>query len=188
MDITPITDDKNYTTEMAKIHVGQGLFCQFRRCWSSRRYGCADGQMLGFIAKNFPEFVLVGYDNDEKMLERARQRNPGNSIVYTSDWAQIVDLVAAHQSKGTKACLVLNSVLHEVHSYLTESESNQVSDEIWGRKGVKFDFIAFRDMMVPSGHHARPTRSRSHGKAGLREISAWKRASRRMGKPVGLSF
>lgn len=148
MDIVPITDDQNYTTEMAKSLWDKAYFVNFIDAKVLVDYGCADGAMLGFISRNFPDFILIGYDNDEKMLKRARDRNPGVNILYTSNWNDVADRVLAYQKQGERACLVLNSVLHEVHSYLTETENNQVSDEIWGRSGVQFDFIAFRDMMV----------------------------------------
>jgi SAM-dependent methyltransferase len=115
-------------------------------------YGCADGVMLCFIARVFPGIDLVGYDIDESMLATAREnalrQNPNSKIVFTSDWNEVRDIVLRRRAEGTKSCLVLSSVMHEIHSYLSDGEQNNVHREIWGLAGVTFDFTAFRDMMV----------------------------------------
>ena len=156
--VNPILNDQFYTDEMAKSMWDKAFFVNFVDATLLVDFGCADGAMLGFIARNFSGIKLVGFDNDEKMLDRAKVRNPGNPgnpIIYTSDWAEIAKLVNAHQAKGEKAALSLASVVHEIKMYLKGAAFRKVMAQIWGQDGVAFDFIAFRDMMV-SEHASRP--------------------------------
>lgn len=148
IEATPITDDAVYNREMAKSLIDKIYFLDKVSANLFIDYGCADGVMLAFIERVFPGVRLIGYDIDEKMLETARSRNPNSSIIFTSDWNVVKDEVAKEKLLGNKSCLVLSSVLHEIHSYLTDGEQNKVHQEIWGQAGIVFDFIAFRDMMV----------------------------------------
>lgn len=103
--VNPILNDQFYTDEMAKSMWDKAFFVNFVDATLLVDFGCADGAMLGFIAKNFTGIKLVGYDNDEKMLERARLRNPGNPdnpIIYSADWTEIARIVNAHQKRARR--------------------------------------------------------------------------------------
>jgi SAM-dependent methyltransferase len=145
----PIADMNRYNARMAESVISKVSFLDKVFANLIVDYGCADGTVLDFIERAFPgSRRLVGYDNDPEMIAKARARNPDSAIIYTSDWSVVQDEVAKEKALGHKSCLLLNSVLHEVHSYLTPEETERTFDEIWSRAGVVFDYIAIRDMMV----------------------------------------
>jgi SAM-dependent methyltransferase len=149
---TPIANESLYNAEMAKSLIDKIYFLDKVDANLFVDYGCADGITLCFIEHVFPGVHLVGYDINERKLEAARanalRQNPNSGIVFTSDWNEVRDIVLRKREEGTKSCLVLSSVLHEVHSYLSEEDQKSVHREIWGQAGVTFDYVAFRDMMV----------------------------------------
>jgi ribosomal protein L11 methylase PrmA len=149
---TPIANESLYNAEMAKSLIDKIYFLDKVDANLFVDYGCADGIMLCFIEHVFPGVQLVGYDIDESMLEAARanalRQNPNSRIVFTSDWNEVRDIVLRNREEGTKSCLVLSSVMHEIHSYLGDGDQHNVHREIWGQAGVTFDYVAFRDMMV----------------------------------------
>lgn len=164
---TPIADESLYNAEMAKSLIDKIYFLDKVDANLFVDYGCADGIMLCFIEHVFPGVQLVGYDIDENQLEAARRnalrQNPNTQIVFTSDWNEVRSIVLREREKGTKSCLVLSSVLHEIHQYLGEGEQSRVRKEIWGgdispateagsipqeTMEILFNFIAFRDLMV----------------------------------------
>jgi len=144
----PIADADRYTFEMSRSLIDKcylldktdaGLFVDF---------GCADGALLGFIDKIYPGVALVGFDNDESMVELARERNPGRSILYTSSWDEVDAAIRDHRARGIKSCLIMNSVIHEAYSYQTEAEVEAMWRRVWGEGHAGFDYVAIRDMMV----------------------------------------
>jgi ribosomal protein L11 methylase PrmA len=149
---TPIANESLYNAEMAKSLIDKIYFLDKVDANLFVDYGCADGIMLCFIEHVFPGVQLVGYDIDESMLEAARanalRQNPNSRIIFTSDWNEVRDIVLRNREEGTKSCLVLSSVMHEIHSYLGDGDQHNVHREIWGQAGVTFDYVAFRDMMV----------------------------------------
>lgn len=147
MQAMPITDTDVYTVEMSKSLIDKVYFLDKVDAGLFVDFGCADGKMLGFIDKVFPGVSLVGFDNDEAMLARAREENPGRGIVYTSSWDEVSKIVQKHRDAGVKACLVLSSVIHEAHSYMTRSEVEAMWSRVWGKE-FRFDYVAIRDMMV----------------------------------------
>lgn len=156
----PIADETLYNAEMAKSLIDKIYFLDKVDANLFVDYGCADGIMLCFIEKVFPDVKLVGYDIDENRLETARanalRQNPNSQIVFTSDWNEVRGIVLKARDVGTRSCLVLSSVMHEIHSYLGEGEQGDVHRQIWGDKERGFDgqptaifhYVAFRDMMV----------------------------------------
>lgn len=145
---TPISDADLYTSEMSKSLVDKVYFVDKVDAGLFVDFGCADGTMLAFMEKVFPGLSLVGYDNDPEMVERARAVNPGHAIRYTSSWDEVEETVAKHRDARVRSCLVLSSVIHEAHSYMSESEMRLMWDRVWGHHGLRFDYVAVRDMMV----------------------------------------
>lgn len=148
--ITPISNAAVYTKGMEKGLIDKTDFLASMTVDVIVEYGCAEGAVLNHIRHNDPRKILIGYDIDEGMLERGSARFPNSGIHFTADWEDVKQIVNEYISQGMKVCLVLNSVVHELHSYLTDENANTVSDQIWGRAGIKWHFIAFRDMMVNS--------------------------------------
>jgi len=150
MNSIPIADSFRYTTEMAKPLIDKVFFLDKVDAAVFVDFGCADGTMLGFIDRIFPDVDLVGFDNNEEMLEIARTQNPGGrtSIHYTSSWNEVLEIVVRARAQDKKTCLVLSSVIHEAYSYLSETELTAMWKRIWGESEAVFDYIAIRDMMV----------------------------------------
>jgi hypothetical protein len=148
--VTPIANTAVYAAGMEKGLVDKTDFLASIDADVIVEYGCAEGAVLNYIRHNDPDKILVGFDIDEGMLARGRERFSDSGILFTADWEEVRRLVNEYKGQGKKVCLVLNSIVHEVHSYLTDDAANKVSDEIWGRAGIEWDFITFRDMMVNS--------------------------------------
>ena len=147
-----IADNEWYNAEMAKPLIDKIFFLDKVDAHMFVDFGCANGVMLAFIEKVFPGMTLVGYDVNEEMIEHARARDPGSAVVYTSDWNEVIRLVKKYKTTapadGNKVCLVLSSLLHELHSYLDDADKQDAYKKIWGDDGIEFDYIAIRDMMA----------------------------------------
>lgn len=105
-------------------------------------YGCADGTLIHFLSTLFPEFVYIGFDIDEKMVEIAREKfdTDNEQVIFTTDWA-VVEAV----TKTETSAVILSSVIHEVYAYGTRADV----DNVWKRVYSGFDYIVIRDM-IPS--------------------------------------
>lgn len=148
LDGNAISDIGRYNAEMAKSLIDKIYFLDKVDASMFVDFGCADGTMLAFVAKLFPDLVLVGYDADEAMMETARSVHGEDRIVFTSDWAIVEKMRREHTASGGKTCLVLSSVIHEMHSYMEDEALNEAFAKIWGDGGEGFDYVAVRDMMV----------------------------------------
>lgn len=148
--VAPIANTQVYADGMDKSLVDKTDFIASIDAQVIVEFGCAEGAVLNYIRRNDPTKILIGLDNDPEMLERGRKRFPDSGIHFTDSWDEVCRIVGEYQARGLKVCLVLNSIVHELHSYLTADENNEVTDRIWGRGGIKWNFITFRDMMVNS--------------------------------------
>jgi SAM-dependent methyltransferase len=150
-----ISNEVWYTEEMAKSLVDKLFFLDKVDARMFVDFGCADGTMLAFIDHVFPKgMTLVGYDINPKMIEAAKKAHPDSAITFTSDWEEVRALVSEHRERAPRGdgrvCLVLSSVLHELHSYADEQAIADAFAKIWGEdgSGLEFDYVAIRDMMV----------------------------------------
>lgn len=148
IDTHHIADNAWYNAEMAKSLIDKIFFLDKTDATLFVDFGCADGTLLAFIAKVFPGVTLVGYDVNREMIDRARELHAGSGIVFTDDWNEVVRIEAEHRAKGEKSCVVCNSLTHEIESYLDGDEKTAAYDKIWGRGGIRFHYVALRDMMV----------------------------------------
>jgi len=98
-------------------------------------FGCADGTLIEHMSWVRPKIRFVGFDINEEMCSFARKRGPKH--LFTSDWEMVKEQI---QGDST---LVLSSVIHEIHSYLTEDEIQEVWDNIWSLGAKR---IVIRDM------------------------------------------
>ncbi len=97
-------------------------------------FGCADGELIKYVHSFMPEMRFIGYDIDEQMIERAKENVP--YAEFYSDWEAIV-------LEPSKTVVNLSSVLHEIYSYLTQSEIQ----EFWNRILCSgFKYVVIRDM------------------------------------------
>ena len=77
-------------------------------------FGCAAGDLGVYLNTIYPNrFKYIGIDNDEDMLNLARKTN--GFAFYKS----IYELPNEYTSN---AILILNSVMHEIYSYLSYEE------------------------------------------------------------------
>jgi hypothetical protein len=105
-------------------------------------FGCADGTFLEELSKTNPGVKLIGYDLDDIMLYKAKQKL-GKKAIFTNNWDEVVRLTTGFKN----SLLNLSSVIHEVYSY---SRPNIIS-KFWSEQvfGGDFKYITIRDM-IPS--------------------------------------
>lgn len=102
-------------------------------------FGCANGDMIEFMFKLFPEYHYYGYDTDAEMLKQANAKKVPKAKFFGDFNEMMRDISTNHKDK--KKVLILSSVLHEVYHYRT---GNPLTNG-WA---VTFDYIAIRDMFV----------------------------------------
>lgn len=103
-------------------------------------YGCGDGSLIRLLSQLFPGNFYIGFDTNVQMLELAKQDKEDNAVfVGTKE-----GLISLLFEKTGKKCIILNSVIHEIHSYCTSEEIEEFYSFVFS--GV-FDYICIRDMM-----------------------------------------
>lgn len=114
-------------------------------------YGCAQGDLAIFIDRIYPgRFKYIGIDNSPEMLALASHNHHLHFAKPDSEfYAQLSGV--AQKCDTRKTILVLNSVMHEIFSYLTEAEQKALLSEMFG---AGFAYIAIRDMYMPEFEEA----------------------------------
>lgn len=129
-----------YTERMRKTLLDKVFFIDKIDAQVFVDFGCADGTVLGFIQKIFPENTYIGYDINSEMVKSAQSTYP--DITFTSN---IKDVYMLLESRGNKkSCLILSSVIHEIYSY---SSLEQIKEFYSFMYSGSFDYIVVRDMM-----------------------------------------
>ena len=97
-------------------------------------FGCADGELILHLHTFMPDVRFIGYDIDETMLERARERVP--FAEFYSNWNDInVD--------PDRTIVNLSSVIHEIYHYANDGDIAV----FWQRiLAPGFAYITIRDM------------------------------------------
>jgi len=113
-------------------------------------FGCADGSLIKFLRTLFPDYVYLGYDISEDMIEAAKNNNPDIENNFSSDWGIIESKLAKTNGKNA---IILSSIIHEVYAYSTLSDINVFWSRVYNSN---FDYIVMRDM-VPSRAIDRPS-------------------------------
>lgn len=104
-------------------------------------FGCADGSLMVEIERLYPNrFRFIGIDIDDVMIGCAI--NNAKAFAERTTFAHSIEDVAA-TIKMNNCVLVLNSVVHEICSYLTYIERYKLFDD-FAKAGFKY--IAIRDM------------------------------------------
>lgn len=103
-------------------------------------FGCADGQILKQLHRDFPEWKLIGIDADQTMLELAKYNC--NNAEYICAKGIPVDKL---KNNSSNALLNLSSVVHEVYSYSCPNEVSSFWENVFAC-GCKY--IAIRDLML----------------------------------------
>lgn len=138
---TNIPNIAKYNLEMSKSLMDKVFFLDKVDADIYIDYGCADGMMISFIEKFFPDVICIGYDISESELSIARQNVKSKLF---SDWGELSSYL--DDIRGSKKVAVIcNSLIHEVYSY---GSLNDIS-VFWERLyDGDFDYICIRDMAV----------------------------------------
>lgn len=140
---TAIPDMLGYNIEMRKSLVDKVFFVDKIDAEVIVDFGCADGAMIAFLRAVFPERTYIGFDISEGELAAARERIPG--VELFSDYAALIERIEVLRGEGLRTAVVCNSLIHEVHSYGTQTSV----DEFWSRIfSDAFDYVVIRDMCV----------------------------------------
>lgn len=109
-------------------------------------YGCAQGDLALYLERHHPgRFRYIGIDNAPAMLALAEQNLARLLSPSRAAFARSIAGIA-DQCDTSRAVLVLNSVMHEVFSYLSASERAGLFAEMFS---AGFRYIAIRDMHMP---------------------------------------
>jgi hypothetical protein len=111
-------------------------------------YGCADGTLLRFLARNLPDCEFLGYDADPEMISIAEKTDKLSNVEFSSNWDDVrgtlLGGLAGAKLDSKKICLILSSIVHEVYAY-RRNEVDKFWTDIFGSRA---DYIALRDMVV----------------------------------------
>ena len=99
-------------------------------------YGCADGTLLSLVHHDRPDLILIGIDNNPKMLDLARENVP--NAIFCSPEA-----FKEFRFDLSNAILIMSSVIHEIFAY-----DQDPIDTLTNLFEYKFGYIAIRDMFV----------------------------------------
>jgi len=131
-----------YNTEMKKSLIDKAFFLD--KVEDSEifiDFGCADGVLLGFMEKLFPEYTYIGYDIAVEELEAAKANTTAKLF---SDWKLLIQHV--EKIRGDKKVTVIcNSLIHEVYSYSNHVEIKEFWNQIYNSN---FNYVVIRDMCV----------------------------------------
>ena len=97
-------------------------------------FGCADGELMLHLHTFMPELRFIGYDIDETMLEKAKEKVP--FAEFYSNWSDI-------KVDPDRTIVNLSSVIHEVYHYAHDGDIAV----FWQRLlEPGFAYITIRDM------------------------------------------
>lgn len=137
----PISNYNVYTNLMANGIEDKLFFFDFLRKHPEIDkfidFGCADGTLLSYVHKEFPNLNLYGIDESQEMIERAKMKVSCNLL--QSKELPVID-------RKNVTALNLSSVLHEVFFYSCPTELNNFFSNIY-RNQINYIFI--RDMLCP---------------------------------------
>lgn len=133
--IEPIKNYNTYNIGMNKSFYDKLFFYdKVEDITSILDFGCADGSMIKHMRQIYPEMNLVGYDNNEAMIQAARANSKN---YFTTNFTTAIENISPNNT-----LLNLSSVIHEVYAYSTESDI----DEFWNRVfNNGFAYISIRD-------------------------------------------
>ena len=114
-------------------------------------YGCGDGSLFHMINSICPnKFTYIGIDNDANMLKAAVINVP-NGKFYSSIDELGRDFWSPANLYSDNTVLVLNSVMHELFTYLSDKEQSKLFTVI--HKKLRPKYIAIRDMYISCGQY-----------------------------------
>lgn len=114
-------------------------------------FGCADGQLTGFLADLFPDEQFVGYDLSPDMVQLAREHCKGReNVAFFADFDKAIAYLKEKGITPAETVINLSSLIHEVYSYGTPESIG----EFWHRVNRSgFGYITIRDMCLDASAH-----------------------------------
>lgn len=104
-------------------------------------YGCAQGDLALLLPD---KYRYIGIDNSPEMLQLARHNHLLHFCRRSEFYPSLIEANGKYEPSTT--VLVLNSVMHEIFSYLSPAEVHALFEEMFG-SGIRC--IAIRDMHLP---------------------------------------
>lgn len=105
--------------------------------------GCGDGEIFKVIDTLFPgKYHYFGIDNCEEMRRLATNNLAGRSATICGDLSEL----GVYNIDGEQTVFVMNSVMHELYSYLSVRELDLIFEKI---NKLSPKYIAIRDMHRP---------------------------------------
>lgn len=104
-------------------------------------YGCAQGDLALLLPD---KYRYIGIDNSPEMLQLARHNHLLHFGRRSEFYPSLIEANGKYEPSTT--VLVLNSVMHEIFSYLTPAEVHALFEEMFG-SGIRC--VAIRDMHLP---------------------------------------
>lgn len=138
-----IEDREYYNSEMQKSLIDKAFFLDKVDADVFIDYGCADGALINFIKRLFPDTVCIGYDISQEELDLAIENNPGSK--FFNDWDELMEHVNSFRNSEMNVAIICNSLIHEVYAYGDDKSVATFWDQIFGNE---FDTIIIRDMCV----------------------------------------
>lgn len=113
-------------------------------------FGCAQGDLAIMMNRISPgRFRYIGVDNSPEMLAIAKHNFSFHLCDYRAEFYSNLQTANEHIDRS-KSVLILNSVLHEIFSYVPKSEWQYTLDALFQ---AGFKYIAIRDMHMPRMSH-----------------------------------
>lgn len=118
-------------------------------------YGCAQGDLAMLLPD---KYRYIGIDNSPEMLQLARHNHILHLGRHSEFYPSLIETNGKYEPSTT--VLVLNSVMHEIFSYLTAAEIHALFEEMFGN-GIRC--VAIRDMHMPDTESLEKIGTRSNG-------------------------
>ncbi len=136
----PIADYEIYNKGMAMSYLDKLFFLDKTKADVIVDFGCANGFIIQKIQEANPDITIIGYDLDQNMLLKAKDRVKGD-VLLTTNWSEVLTELKKYNSP----LLLLSSVIHEVYSY----SHSKIVKKFWESQvfGNNFKYVAIRDMM-----------------------------------------
>lgn len=135
-----------YNREMRKSLIDKAFFLDKIDSRFIVDFGCGDASLLRLVSDIFPDYTLIGYDNDPRMVEiaeKAVRNGDYQKIIISDDWNEVESITRAARMASHSTTIVVSSMVHEVYSYLSAKEVDEFWDRVWG---TGFDHVVVRDM------------------------------------------
>lgn len=136
-----IKDYQFYTTEMCKALQEKLFFMDKINVNYLMDYGCADGSLIQSMHQYYPGVNYIGYDIDEEMIKKAKDKKIPNSLFTTN--LKLANTMT--QSVLTNSGILCSSVIHEVYSYGNQESIKAFWDNLYGGT---YDYVIIRDMAL----------------------------------------